>query len=97
MQNRPNLGICWHDWACEGAHGHARSMIRKKFDLTFRTKSAKNSITRLQVPELKKMINIRETRFILEMDVFHTEIGHDMIGGCDEVFGQLEIESGASV
>ena len=43
------------------------------------------------------MINIRETRFILEMDVFHTEIEHDMIGGSDEVFGQLEIESGASV
>ena len=78
-------------------HGHARGHDRKKFDLTFRTKSAKNSITRLQVPELKKMINIRETRFILEMDVFHTEIEHDMIGGSDEVFGQLEIESGASV
>ena len=54
-------------------------------------------MTPLQVPELEKMINIRKTRFILEIDVFHTEIEHDMIGGSDEVFGQLEIESGASV
>ena len=51
----------------------------------------------LQVPELKKMVNIRKTRFNPEIDVFHTEIGHDMIGGSDEVFRQLEIESGASV